>query len=130
MIKERYIKEWSADHPWKHSEQVEQDLMLSRALAAIYSDPFLVERLAFRGGTALHKLFFNPQVRSCEIVTFSLEELLGTKLRALYQRKKGRDLFDLFYALTHADVDVEKMMRCYRRYIEFAAGEIPSARVF
>ena len=30
----------------------------------------------------------------CEITTYSLNELLGTKLRALYQRKKGRDLFD------------------------------------
>ena len=34
------------------------------------------------------------------ITSFALEELLGTKLRALYQRKKGRDLFDLDYALT------------------------------
>lgn len=37
---------------------------------------------------------------SVQITTFSLEELLGTKLRALYQRKKGRDLFDLDYAIT------------------------------
>ena len=63
MIKERYIKAWAEEHPWKRSEQVEQDLMLSRALVAIYSDPFLAERLAFRGGTALHKLYFSPQVR-------------------------------------------------------------------
>ena len=32
---------------------------------------------------------------SCNITTYKLEELLGTKMRALYQRKKGRDLFDL-----------------------------------
>ena len=31
-----------------------------------------------------------------EVTTFSIEELLATKLRALYQRKKGRDLFDLW----------------------------------
>jgi len=37
-----------------------------------------------------------------QITSFSLEELLATKLRALYQRKKGRDLFDLDYAFTHA----------------------------
>ena len=30
----------------------------------------------------------------CELTTYALEELLGTKLRALYQRAKGRDLFD------------------------------------
>ena len=32
---------------------------------------------------------------SCEITTYQLEELIGTKLRALYQRRKGHDLFDL-----------------------------------
>lgn len=31
-----------------------------------------------------------------EIRTYQLEELLGIKLRALFQRKKGRDLFDLW----------------------------------
>ena len=30
---------------------------------------------------------------SCEITTYQLEKLLGTKLRALYQRRKGRDFF-------------------------------------
>src|SRR5690606_25421173 len=30
-----------------------------------------------------------------KIRTYNINELLGTKLRALYQRKKGRDLFDL-----------------------------------
>ena len=45
MIRERYIKEWAARHPWRRAEQVEQDLLLSRVLVAIYSDPFLSERL-------------------------------------------------------------------------------------
>ena len=35
---------------------------------------------------------------SADIATFSTEELLATKLRALYQRRKGRDLFDLWIA--------------------------------
>ena len=39
----------------------------------------------------------------------------GTKLRALYQRKKGRDLFDLYVALTKTEVDVDELMRCYHR---------------
>jgi len=43
MISANYITEWAATHPWRQSEQVEQDLMLSRALVAIYSDPFLCE---------------------------------------------------------------------------------------
>ena len=54
MISANYITEWSADHPWRMSEQVEQDLLIARALIEIFSDPFLKERLAFRGGTALH----------------------------------------------------------------------------
>ena len=33
---------------------------------------------------------------SAELTTYHFEELLGTKLRALYQRKKGRDLYDLY----------------------------------
>jgi predicted nucleotidyltransferase component of viral defense system len=39
----------------------------------------------------------------CDITTYEFEELLGTKLRALYQRKKGRDLYDLFKALKTND---------------------------
>jgi predicted nucleotidyltransferase component of viral defense system len=35
-----------------------------------------------------------------EVLTFDPAELVATKLRALYQRKKGRDLFDLWLALT------------------------------
>jgi predicted nucleotidyltransferase component of viral defense system len=30
------------------------------------------------------------------ILTYSLNELMGTKLRALYQRRKGRDLFGMY----------------------------------
>lgn len=51
----------------------------------------------------------------CGITTYQLNELLGTKLRALYQRKKGRDLFDLYVALTKTEVDVDELMRCYHR---------------
>src|SRR5579863_2098252 len=46
--------------------QVEQDLILSRILIEIFSDPFLKKELAFRGGTALHKLFFSPPARYSE----------------------------------------------------------------
>lgn len=34
------------------------------------------------------------------IPTYELSELLGTKMRALYQRRKGRDLFDIWFAIT------------------------------
>ena len=63
--------------------------------------PFVVENSRFTG--------------RCGITTYQLNELLGTKLRALYQRKKGRDLFDLYVALTKAEVDVDELMRCYHR---------------
>jgi hypothetical protein len=39
------------------------------------------------------------------VSTFQLEELMSTKLRALYQRRKGRDLFDLWHALTDLHPD-------------------------
>lgn len=45
---------------------MEQDLIICRALVSIYSDPFLQEHLAFRGGTALHKLYLEPQPRYSE----------------------------------------------------------------
>ena len=45
---------------------VEQDLVVCRALVAVFSNPFLAENLAFRGGTALHKLYLSPQPRYSE----------------------------------------------------------------
>lgn len=39
------------------------------------------------------------------IRTFALDELIATKLRALYQRRKGRDLFDLWHVLVTLDAD-------------------------
>lgn len=51
MISASYNTEWAAEHPWRANEQIEQDLLLSRALVALFSDPFLCEALAFRGGT-------------------------------------------------------------------------------
>jgi hypothetical protein len=50
--------------------QVEQDLILSRALASIYSDGLLASSLCFRGGTALHKLYLSPQARYSEDLDF------------------------------------------------------------
>ena len=52
-----------------------------------------------------------------EVTTFDVNELLGTKLRALYQRKKGRDLFDLWLALDRGVVDPDALVRCFARYM-------------
>jgi predicted nucleotidyltransferase component of viral defense system len=204
--------------PWRNMHQVEQDLILSRALVAIYSDSILARSLAFRGGTALHKLYLSPQVRysedldfvqvapepigpvldrlrnalaflgeprtkrkmsnnvmllhfettfppvvslrvkveinckehfvvlghtampfavdslwfagDCNILTYRIEELTGTKLRALYQRKKGRDLFDLMHICTIADLDLVGVMECYERYITFPDNYLPTMYEF
>jgi predicted nucleotidyltransferase component of viral defense system len=52
------------------------------------------------------------------IRTFKIEELLGTKLRALYQRRKGRDLYDLFIALrTFPNLNREAILECFSKYL-------------
>lgn len=64
------------------------------------------------------------------INTYYIEELLGTKLRALYQRRKGRDLFDLDLAMTKLDIDVAKLIQCYKEYINFSDGASPTSKMF
>ena len=218
MIPKEHIIEWKATAPWNEMLMVEQDLIICRALVAIYNDEFLSSHLAFRGGTALHKLYLPPQSRfsedidlvqiqsgsvgaildklrevlsflgkpiikqkrnnntmvfkadstvppivsirlkieinckehftvlgltkipfgvksqwfngACEITTYQLDELIGTKLRALYQRKKGRDLFDLQKALGNPNLNPDNVVKCYREYIEFSDGESPSQVVY
>lgn len=215
MIPQRYITEWSEIAPWKANEQVEQDLIICRALVRLFSDEFIAEKVAFRGGTALHKLFLGPQPRfsedidlvqisaepigssidkirkllsflgepkirqkdrnttmifnfeseiqpvqilklkveincrehfsvfdfekktfivnslwfngQCKITTYEFEELLGTKLRAHYQRKKGRDLYDLFKALRSTDsLSKEKIIQVFQHYMMHEVTGIPS----
>lgn len=208
MIPRAHITSWRAVAPWSTDAQVEQDLILSRALIEIFSSAPLASRLAFRGGTAIHKLFLNPASRYSEdidlvqlksepigpiltalhqtldpwlgeprrkqsegratfvyrfdseiapitplrlkveintrehfavfgharrkfkvknawfdgetdLITYSVEELLATKLRALYQRKQGRDLFDLAVAFERiSNLDAAKIVKCFLRYME------------
>ena len=66
MIPQDYITAWSRVAPWASQRQVEQDLIISRALVAIFSDPFLRGELRFRGGTALNKLHFPAPLRYSE----------------------------------------------------------------
>src|SRR5437867_110663 len=66
---------------------------------------FVVENPWFRGGA--------------DVLTYPPEELLGTKLRALYQRRKGRDLFDLAEALQRLPgLDLPKVIDCFNRYLD------------
>ena len=76
---------------------------------------------------AVESRWFSGQ---CQLTTYALEELLGTKLRALYQRKKRRDLFDLQVALESRDIDVDKVLKCYNRYMEFMVGKAPTYKQF
>lgn len=52
--------------PWNTDAMVKQDLIICKALVCIFGDEFLASQLAFRGGTALHKLYLHPQQRYCE----------------------------------------------------------------
>lgn len=202
-----FVNAWRANAPWSSPDQVEQDLVLSRAIVALFSNPAIASAFAFRGGTVLHKLHLSqaarysndvdlvqrsagpigpllkairlslaflpedpqykqggnmatltyrfqsaglppvplklkieintrehftvhPTIRlpyamanpwftgAAECVTYSLAELIGTKLRALYQRKKGRDLFDISRVLLQTDVDVVDIVHCFHRYME------------
>jgi predicted nucleotidyltransferase component of viral defense system len=65
VIPRDHILEWRARAPWPQDIQVEQDLVISRALVEIFSDRFLHDALAFRGGTALYKLHL-PAARYSE----------------------------------------------------------------
>lgn len=209
---------WNEKVPWEDHAKVEQDLLICRCLVAIYNDEFLASQLAFRGGTALHKLYLSPQPRysedidlvqihpgpiknilyrlgevldfmpdrvtkpkrynntmlfrmeseipptvpirlkveincyehfdvlglvkrpfsvenswftgQAELTTYQFNELLGTKLRALYQRKKGRDLFDLYVGLTEGQCNAEEIIQCYNRYMAFVVEKPPTHKQF
>lgn len=66
MIPRANITAWRSMAPWATDAQVEQDLVISRALVDLYRDDLLARELAFRGGTALQKLHFDPPVRYSE----------------------------------------------------------------
>lgn len=67
---------------------------------------------------------------SCNLTTYQLEELLGTKVRALYQRRKGRDLFDLWKALTTQTVNIDKITQSYHKYIRFSVNTPPTQKQY
>ena len=52
------------------------------------------------------------------IPSYQLAELLGTKMRALYQRRKGRDLFDIWFAITQGNVDPNTIIEAWNFYMK------------
>ena len=63
MIPAAFIQEWTAHAPWPDPRQVEQDLIICRALCDLFNSPQLQGKIAFRGGTAIHKLLFAKPLR-------------------------------------------------------------------
>jgi len=213
MIPLDYITAWRINAPWPQLSQIEQDLIICRALVELYTHPVIAKNLAFRGGTALFKLHLQParysedidlvqmqagpigpimdavqekinpwlgipkrkqsdgrvtliwrveseeglplrlkvEINSREhftvlgyqqfefrmasrwhtgsalISSYRIDELLGTKLRALYQRKKGRDLFDLWQTAKTLPVIPETVVSCFLRYMEYEEHQISRA---
>ncbi len=84
MIPKPYIAKWQQHAPWKEFAQVEQDLIISRTLVEIFSDEFLRGNLAFRGGTALHKLYLNPASRYFEDI--DLVQIQPGPIKPIMQR--------------------------------------------
>jgi hypothetical protein len=66
VIPKDHITEWRDRAPWILDRQVEQDLVISRALVELFSRKTIAETLAFRGGTALYKLHIRPAARYSE----------------------------------------------------------------
>jgi len=80
MIPEVYIEQWRKNAPWQTLAMIEQDLVISRALVALYQQPKVRECLAFRGGTALNKLYIQPAVRILILFKLTLNPLAALSL--------------------------------------------------
>jgi predicted nucleotidyltransferase component of viral defense system len=77
------------------------------------------EHLNVYGMSKMHFKVQSPWFTGdAEIPTYRLDELMGTKLRALYQRRKGRDLFDLLSGIRQGNADPVKIVEAFNRYIE------------
>ncbi|HEY9754988.1 MAG TPA: nucleotidyl transferase AbiEii/AbiGii toxin family protein [Oculatellaceae cyanobacterium] len=215
MIPRAYVQEWSSQAPWPDAAQIEQDLIISRALCDLFNAEALQGKIAFRGGTAINKLLFKTPLRYSEdidlvqmrqepiretlaamrealswlgdfkydqahhsthltfkfspesapesalrlmveintrehealydlreypfqvesewyqsrtsIVSFEPEELFGTKLRALLQRRKNRDLFDLHHGLNDLALDTGKVIAAFEHYLSLQEQSISRA---
>jgi predicted nucleotidyltransferase component of viral defense system len=87
------------------------------------------ERTAYLGAQKIPFAVKNPWFAgAADISTFSKEEILATKLRALLQRDKGRDLLDLAYATVEFEgLDCAKVVECFGKYLEGGKQSISRA---
>ena len=77
------LRAWADDHRIPDLMLAELDYRLTYALDAIYSHPFLRERLYLKGGTALNKLFFPAVNRLSVDLDFNA---VGPKTQVLAER--------------------------------------------
>ena len=64
-------------------------------------------------GHKVKSAWFNGE---SNILTDQLNELMASKLRALYQRRKGRDLFDLWHVIHHGLIDTKQTVSVFNQY--------------
>lgn len=85
MIPEAYIEQWRTKITWQTLAQIEQDLIISRALVDLYSHNHIKHSLIFRGGTALNKIFLTPAARYSEDIDFvqKYKEPIGITIDAI-----------------------------------------------
>jgi predicted nucleotidyltransferase component of viral defense system len=89
MILLRELAAWREHAPWPKDFQIEQDLLLTRAMAAIFSDDFLSSQVAMCGGTVLHKIHLAPAARYSEDIDLVL---VGERPEAHIQKALRRVL--------------------------------------
>lgn len=87
MMQQSHLTAWQAHAPWPKRSQIEQDLRLSRGVAAIFADPVLGEHLAMRGGTVLHKAHLAPAARYSEDIDLVLVKAMETELLDRHLRR-------------------------------------------
>ena len=109
MIPRANITAWRTHAPWPSNEQVEQDLMLSRALVAMFGRQIVADQALFRGGTALHKLSFGAPGRYSEDIDLVQRDAgpIGKLIDAIRETldpwlgaprwKRGKGRFTLYY---------------------------------
>lgn len=78
MMQQTHLTAWQTEAPWPKRSQVEQDLRLSRGVAAIFDDDVLSKHLAMRGGTVLHKAHLAPAARYSEDIDLVLVKAMDT----------------------------------------------------
>src|SRR3970040_1999313 len=85
MIPTAFLQAWSVTAPWPDLRQVEQDLIISRGLCHLFTALAMKDKIAFRGGTAIHKLLFKQPLRYSEDIDLVQvkAEPIGTTVDAI-----------------------------------------------